>query len=122
MKADKDKIAIQYLFESEPDYAWTAKDIAHTLQLRGKQLGRLHAILKEMVKDGIITPTRESMAYTLTRRMDLLTGQLHLVRNGAGNVTDRETGEQVWIEPEDPLHEEQSHHRVAHRRLVRPGV
>lgn len=101
MKADKDKIAIQYLFESEPDYAWTAKDIAHTLQLRGKQLGRLHAILKEMVKDGIITPTRESMAYTLTRRMDLLTGQLHLVRNGAGNVTDRETGEQVWIEPED---------------------
>ena len=54
----KEKIAIQYLIESEPDHAWTAKDISQTLGFRVKQIKRLHDLLKEMVRDGEIVMIR----------------------------------------------------------------
>ncbi len=98
---DKEKIAIQYLFESEPEYAWTAKDISRTLGLRGKQIARLHTTLQQMVRSGEIVQIRKGGAYTLGKQADLVTGPLRMVRNGAGNVTDRESGRTIWIESED---------------------
>jgi ribonuclease R len=100
-ETNKEKIAIQYLFESEPEYAWTAKDIGRTLGFRGKQLKRLHDLLGQMVRDGEIVQIRKGGAYTLGKQADLVTGPLRLVRNGAGNVTERETGKIIWVESED---------------------
>jgi ribonuclease R len=101
MQVDKEKIAIQYLFESEPEYAWTAKDISRTLGLRGKQISRLHETLQQMVRSGEIVQIRKGGAYTLGKQADLVTGPLRMVRNGAGNVTERESGRTIWIESED---------------------
>jgi len=98
---NKEKIAIQYLFESEPEHAWTAKDISRTLGFRGKQISRLHVLLREMVLEGEIVQIRKGDAYTLGKQADLVTGALRMVRNGAGNVTDRETGKFIWVESED---------------------
>jgi ribonuclease R len=98
---NKEKVAIQYLFESEPDCAWTAKDISRTLGFRGKQISRLHDLLQQMVHDGDIVQIRKGGAYTLGKQADLVTGPLRLVRNGAGNVTERETGKFIWVESED---------------------
>ena len=92
MTDNKEKIAIQYLFESEPEHAWTAPDISRTLGFRGKQIKRLHELLKQMAHDGEIVQIRKDGAYTLGKQADLVTGPLRMVRNGAGNVTDRETG------------------------------
>nr|HQQ92677.1 hypothetical protein [Kiritimatiellia bacterium] len=100
-ETNKEKIAIQYLFESEPDHAWTAKDISRTLGFRGKQIKRLHDLLQQMVRDGEIVQIRQGGAYTLGKQADLVTGPLRLVRNGAGNVTERETGKIIWVENED---------------------
>ena len=100
-ETNKEKIAIQYLFESEPDHAWTAKDISRTLGFRGKQIKRLHDLLQQMVRDGEIVQIRQGGAYTLGKQADLVTGPLRLVRNGAGNVTERETGKFIWVESED---------------------
>ncbi len=102
MKEDnKEKIAIQYLFESEPEHAWTAKDISRTLGFRGKQIKRLHELLQQMAHDGEIVQIRKDGAYTLGKQADLVTGPLRMVRNGAGNVTERETGKFIWVESED---------------------
>ena len=98
---NKEKIAIQYLFESEPEHAWTAPDISRTLGFRGKQITRLHELLQQMVHDGEIVQIRKGGAYTLGKQADLVTGPLRMVRNGAGNVTERETGKSIWIESED---------------------
>ena len=98
---NKEKIAIQYLFESEPEHAWTAKDISRTLGFRGKQIKRLHELLQEMVRDGEIVQIRKGDAYTLGKQADLVTGPLRMVRNGAGNVTEKETGKTIWVESED---------------------
>ncbi len=98
---NKEKIAIQYLFESEPEHAWTAKDISRTLGFRGKQIKRLHELLQQMVHDGEIVQIRKGDAYTLGKQADLVTGSLRMVRNGAGNVTDRETGKMIWVESDD---------------------
>jgi len=102
MKEDnKEKIAIQYLFESEPEHPWTAKEISRTLGFRGKQIRRLHDLLQQMVREGEIVQIRKGNAYTLGKQADLVTGPLRMVRNGAGNVTDRETGKVIWVESED---------------------
>ncbi|MDX9867449.1 MAG: ribonuclease R [Kiritimatiellia bacterium] len=98
---DKEKTAIQYLFESEPEQAWTAKEISRTLGLRGKQISRLHDRLGEMVRDGVIVQIRKGNAYTLGKQADLVTGPLRMVRNGAGQVTERESGKGIWVESED---------------------
>jgi ribonuclease R len=98
---NKEKIAIQYLFESEPEHAWTAKDISRTLGFRGKQISRLHDLLLQMVRDGEVVQIRKGGAYTLGKQADLVTGPLRMVRNGAGNVTERETGKTIWVESED---------------------
>ena len=98
---DKEKIAVQYLFESEPEHTWTAKEIQHTLGFRAKQITRLHEYLKEMVREGVIVHAGGKMAFTLAKQTNQVTGPLRMVRNGAGNVTDRETGETVWVEAED---------------------
>ena len=98
---NKEKIAIQYLFESEPEHAWTAKDISRTLGFRGKQIKRLHDLLQLMVRDGEIVQIRKGDAYTLGKQADLVTGSLRMVRNGAGNVTERETGKTIWVEADD---------------------
>ena len=101
MTDNKEKIAIQYLFESEPEHAWTAPDISRTLGFRGKQIKRLHELLGQMAHDGEIVQIRKDGAYTLGKQADLMTGPLRMVRNGAGNVTDRETGKFIWVESED---------------------
>jgi len=101
MKEDKEKIAVQYLFESEPEYARTAKEICRTLGFRGKQIKRLHELLQQMVRNGEIVPIRQGNAFTLGKQADLVTGPLRMVRNGAGNVTERETGKTIWVESED---------------------
>jgi ribonuclease R len=44
---------------------------------------------------------RKGGAYTLGKQADLVTGPLRMVRNGAGNVTERETGKVIWVESED---------------------
>ena len=98
---NKEKIAIQYLFESEPEHAWTAKDISRTLGFRGKQIKRLHELLQQMTRDGEIVQIRKGGAFTLGKQADLVTGPLRMVRNGAGNVTERETGKTIWVESED---------------------
>ncbi|MDR2849717.1 MAG: ribonuclease R [Verrucomicrobiota bacterium] len=98
---NKEKVAIQYLFESEPEFAWTAQDISRTLGFRGKQISRLHELLLQMTRDGEIVQIRKDGAYTLGKQADLMTGPLRLVRNGAGNVTDRETGKFIWVESDD---------------------
>jgi len=101
MTDNKEKTAIQYLFESEPEQALTAQDISRTLGFRGKQIKRLHELLQQMVRDGEIVPIRKGGAYTLGKQADLVTGPLRMVRNGAGNVTERETGKFIWVESED---------------------
>lgn len=102
MKAnDKDKLAIQYLFESEPDYVWTFKDICTTLGFRGKQIKRVHTLLRQMVRDGELAQIRKGQAYTLSKQADLVTGAVRLVRNGAGFVINREDGKSIWVEPQD---------------------
>ncbi len=101
MTDNQEKIAIQHLFESEPEHAWTAPDISRTLGCRGKQITRLHALLQQMVHDGEIVQIRKGGVYTLGKQADLVTGPLRMVRNGAGNVTERETGKSIWIESED---------------------
>lgn len=98
---NNEKLSIQYLFESEPENAWTAKDICRTLGFRGKQIKRLHDLLAEMVRDGEIVKIRSGRAYTLGKQVDLVTGPLRMVRNGAGNVTERESGRVVWVERDD---------------------
>ncbi len=98
---NKDKIAIQHLFESEPEYAWTTKDISRTLGLRGKQINRLHDVLRQMVRDGEIVQIKQGGAYTLGKQADLVTAPLRMVRNGAGNVNERESGKTIWIESEN---------------------
>ena len=100
-ESNKEKTAIQYLFESEPEFAWTAKDISRTLGFRGKQINRLHDVLRMMVRDGEIVQIKKGGAYTLGKQADLVTAPLRMVRNGAGNVTERESGKTVWIESED---------------------
>ena len=101
MTDNKEKIAIQYLFESEPEHAWTAPDITRTLGFRGKQIKRLHELLQQMAHDGEIVQIRKDGAYTLGKQADLVTGPLRMVRNGAGNVTERETGKFIWVESDD---------------------
>ncbi len=101
MQNDEDKIAIRYLFESEPDTAWTPNAIIRTLGLRGNRIRRLHELLQQMTREGEIVPIRKGEAYTLGKQADLVTAPLRLVRNGAGNVTERESGKTVWIESED---------------------
>ena len=78
-----------------------AGDICRTLGFRGKQIKRLHETLHEMVREGVIVPTRRGNVFTLAKQADLVTGPLRMVRNGAGNVTERETGKLVWVESED---------------------
>ena len=101
MTENKEKIALQYLFESEPEHAWTAPDISRTLGFRGKQIKRLHELLQQMAHDGEIVQIRKDGAYTLGKQADLVTGPLRMVRNGAGNVTERETGKFIWVESDD---------------------
>jgi ribonuclease R len=98
---DKEKTAIQYLFESEPDRTWTAKEMSRTLGLRGKQISRLHEFIEDMIREGEIAPTRGGQAYQLAQRMDLVTGPLRMARNGAGNVINPADGTTVWVEADD---------------------
>ncbi|MFO7937444.1 MAG: ribonuclease R [Kiritimatiellia bacterium] len=101
MKNDKEMIAVQYLFESEPESTWTAKEICTTLGLRGKQIKRLHETLRKMVISGQIVEIRKGRVYTLGKQADLLTGPLRMVRNGAGFVIDQDSGKRVWVESDD---------------------
>lgn len=101
MKQDKEKFEIQYLFESEPEHAWSARDIIQTLGLRGNRIKRLNQLLRQMVRDGEIVPIRKGSAYTLGKQVDLVTGPIRMVRNGAGNVADPESGKLIWVEYED---------------------
>ncbi len=98
---NKENLAILHLFETEPEHAWSAKEISRTLGFRGKQISRLHDLLQQMVRSGEIVQIRKGNAYTLGKQADLVTGALRMVRNGAGNVTDRETGKFIWVESED---------------------
>lgn len=98
---DEEKMSVQYLFESEPNCAWTEKEIVTTLGLRGKQIARLRATLRQLVLDGQIVPIRHGKAYSLAKQMDLVTGPLRMARNGAGTVVDRESGKTIWIESPD---------------------
>lgn len=100
MKQEEEKIALRHLFETESDYAWTEREIASTLGLRGKQIHRMKSALHQLVMDGEIVPIRKGGAFSLAQRMDLVTGRLRMVRNGAGCVTDA-AGKSVWCEPED---------------------
>jgi len=59
MTDNKEKTAIQYLFESEPEQALTAQDISRTLGFRAKQIKRLHELLQQMVRDGEIVTACE---------------------------------------------------------------
>lgn len=101
MKNDKEMIAVQYLFESEPESTWTANDICKTLGLRGKQINRLHATLRKMVLTGQIVEIRKGLVYTLGKQADLVTGSLRNVRNGAGFVVDPESGKRIWVETDN---------------------
>lgn len=101
MKNDKEMIAIQYLFESEPESTWTEKDICTTLGLRGKQIKRLNEALRKMVISGQIVEIRKGRVYTLGKQADLVTGPLRMVRNGAGFVVDPESSKRIWVESED---------------------
>jgi hypothetical protein len=84
MKNDKEMIAVQYLFESEPESTWTAQEICSTFGMRGKQISRLHETLRKMVLTGQIVEIRKGQVYTLGKQADLVTGSLRMVRNGAG--------------------------------------
>ena len=101
MNKDKDLIAVQYLFESEPESTWTAKEICSTLGLRGKQIKKLHETLRQMVLDGQIVEIRKGSVYTLGKQADLVTGDLKMVRNGAGFIVDPASGKRIWVESDD---------------------
>lgn len=98
---DKEKMAVQYLFQSEPERAWNVGEIIQTLGLRGKQIKRLQENLFQMVRSGEIVTIRRGRAYTLAKQADLVTGPLRMVRNGAGNVLNRDTNKLVWVESDD---------------------
>ncbi len=101
MKNDKEMVAVQYLFESEPESTWTAKEICATLGLRGKQIKNLHETLRKMVLSGQIVEIRKGSVYTLGKQADLVTGPLKMVRNGAGYVNNPESGKRIWVESDD---------------------
>ncbi len=101
MKNDKEMLAVQYLFESEPESTWTAKDICSVLGIRGKQIERLHESLRQMVLTGQIVEIRKGQVYTLGKQADLVTGTLRMVRNGAGFVVDPESSKRLWVEKDN---------------------
>jgi len=94
-------IAVQYLFESEPESTWTAKEICSTMGLRGKQINRLHESLRQLVLTGQIVEIRKGQVYTLGKQADLVTGALRMVRNGAGFLVDPDSGKRIWIEKDN---------------------
>jgi len=98
---DKEVIAIKYLFESSPETAWDNRGIIDTLGLRGKQIKLMKEVLFQLVRDGVIVPTRKGTAYMRAKEADLVTGNLRMVRNGAGHVIEQETGKAIWIEEEN---------------------
>lgn len=100
MNIDKDRMAIQYLFESAPEQTWQPQDICRTLGLRGKQVKFLQGVLRQMIIDGAIVELRPNV-YGLGKPADLVTGRLTLVRSGAGFVANKTAGETVWIKSED---------------------
>ncbi len=100
MNVDKDRIAVQYLFESEPSKTWRAGEIAETLGFRGKQLKRLQGLLLELTRDGVIRQTQAGH-YALGQPDDMTTGRLNVVRSGAGYVVNKKTGASVWVQNED---------------------
>ncbi len=101
MNSEQEMTAIQHLFESEPESTWTAKEICSALGMRGKQIKRLHETLHAMVMSGQIVEIRKGRVYTLGKQADLVTGELHMVRNGAGYVNDPEGGKRIWVESDD---------------------
>ncbi len=100
MNPDKDRIAVQYLFESEPERAWPVPEICTTLGFHGKQLKRLQAILRQLVLDGAIVELRQGV-YGLGAPADLVTGQLTIVRSGNGYVNSKVSNQTVWVSGED---------------------
>ncbi|MFA7172989.1 MAG: ribonuclease R [Kiritimatiellia bacterium] len=101
MKDNKEMVAVQYLFESEPESTWTAKEICDVLGIRGKQINQLHEALRQMVLSGQIVEIRKGQVYTLGKQVDLMTGPLRMVRNGAGFVADTESGKRIWVEKDN---------------------
>jgi ribonuclease R len=100
MNIDKDRIAVQYLFESEPEQTWQPQDICRTLGFRGKQVKQLQSLLRQMIVDGAIVELRPNV-FGLGKPADLVTGRLTLVRSGAGFVANKVAGDTVWIKSED---------------------
>ncbi len=100
MKNNQDLIAVQYLFETEPERAWRPREIADTLGYRGRKMQRLRVILGDLVRDGAIVEKKNG-AFIMGQPADLLTGRLVLVRSGAGFVTDRKSGDSVRVDSED---------------------
>jgi len=101
MKNDKEMVAVQYLFESEPESTWTAKEICSVLGIRGKQINHLHETLRQMVLTGQIVEIRKGQVYTLGKQADLVTGELRMVRNGAGFLVDPDTSKRIWVEKDN---------------------
>jgi len=100
MTIEKERAAVQYLFESEPSKTWRAGEIAETLGFRGKQLKRLQGLLLEFVRSGVIRQVKAGH-YAVGRPDDMTTGRLTVVRNGAGYVVNKQTGASVWIQNAD---------------------
>ncbi len=100
MNDESERIAVQYLLESEPGKTWRAGEIAATLGFRGKQLKRLQGLLLELTRAGAVRQVRAGH-YQVADPDDMASGRLNVVRSGAGYVVNKKTGAAVWVQHED---------------------
>jgi ribonuclease R len=100
MTIDKDRVAVQYLFSSDPAKTWRAGEIAETLGFHGKQLKRLQGLLLDLTRDGVIRQITAGR-YAVGQPDDMATGRLTVVRSGAGYVVNPKTGASIWIQNAD---------------------
>ncbi len=91
--------AVRYLFESDPEKVYCANAVVKILGLRGKAAKELSKVLRGMVRSGALVEKRRGY-YHAGRGAGQLTGQVRVMRSGAGTVT-AEDGRVVFVESRD---------------------
>lgn len=92
--------ALIEILENQPTAAFTTRELASILKLRGKQLKILPKILRSLAINGTIAELRGG-SFKIARPVALVTGRLVLQRNGNGYIVSQKDGLTVWIKKED---------------------
>ena len=100
MSFNQETMAVQYLFESEPQTSFRLGDIAKILGLRGKQLKRLQGIITKLNGDGVIKQIKPGL-FQLVAVETAASGRLTVLRSGMGYITDKTNGTTIWVPRED---------------------